>query len=180
MLSAPGNIPKSWCSPPCLPHGMQPLPGTLCHGSHAPSSHPRQHWGVHQQLLMPNPVPCPTSHPQACEPPLFPLLQLSHHIFRPSIGSAPWAPRAAAAPALAAPQDPAASARAGAVPGPAPSYAPTQPPGGLQACRENKILSSTLEFTQLTQKCGRGAPHEHGLPELSRRASRKPGGAASC
>lgn len=26
MLSAPETIPKSWCSPPCLPHGMQPLP----------------------------------------------------------------------------------------------------------------------------------------------------------
>lgn len=56
----------------------------------------------------------------------------------------------------------------------------TSPQEGLQACRKNKILSSTLEFTQLTQKCSRGAPHVLGLPRLSRRASRRPGGAASC
>lgn len=100
-----------------------------------------------------------TTCPQVCKPPLFPHLKLSLlHAQSKRQLSSPCSNRSEGVPAPAAPTHPAATVpqAAAAVPeqescwGQLPAMHPHSSPGGLQACRENKILGSTLKFTQLT------------------------------
>lgn len=73
MLSALENIPKSWCTPPCLPRGVQPLPGTLCRVFRTPSFHPRQcreftsssNSSCLTHSPFQPPIPRPVSHPSS-------------------------------------------------------------------------------------------------------------------
>lgn len=175
--SAPGNVPRSWRSPPCLPRGMQPLPGTLCHGFHvlpAPTHGSAGEFSSSSSSSRLTHTPPSNLPPPGLRATPLPPLQLSHHTLRASIGSASRAPRAAAAPAPTAPQGPAASAGAGAVPRASSQLCTTELPGrvtGMQG-KQNPPLDAQIHPTDLEMQPWCSRP-EHGLPKLSRRASRR-------
>lgn len=157
MLSAPGNSPRAGATPMPAPWDAAP-PGTLCHRSHPPISHPRQCWGVQQLEQVGDPTPHSNLPPPGPRAPLLPPLQLHPH----SDQALAQRPRLQEQQQLllGSPQGLQPLPEQEPCPGPAPSCAPTQPPGGVQARRENKTLSSTLRFTQLTQKRSPAAPHK--------------------
>lgn len=163
---------------------MQPLPGTLCHGFHtlpAPTLGSAGEFSSSSSSSRLTHTPPSNLPPPGLRATPLPPLQLSHHTLRASIGSAPRAPRAAAAPAPTAPQGPAASAGAGAVPRASSQLCTTELPGrvtGTQG-KQNPPLDAQIHPTDLEMQPWCSRP-EHGLPKLSRRASRRARGAASC
>lgn len=146
-------------APPFLPRGVQPLLGTLCHGSISSQLPPRPCWAVQQlgQLLLPDPR-CPSILPSPPQASLC-TAALSHPNPERAVPQLPGLPEQQQ---LLLPQPP------------EPRSLCLCSPGGSQARRESKILSSTLRFTRVTWKCGRG------VPDRSRRSSRRAGDGAGC
>lgn len=150
--------PDDAVSPREQPRGMQPLQGPSATDPTLPSLTHGSAGEFSSSSRLVTPLPILTSHPQAHGPPSCPRCSSTHAQTKPwlsvpgskSSSSSCWAAPRALQPLPE--QEP--------CPGPAPSCAPTQPPGGLQARRENKTLSSTLRFTQLTQKRSPAAPHK--------------------